>query len=31
MGNDDQRNLKPKEPEDSTPSKTSGEPKRLSQ
>ncbi len=31
MGNDDQRNLKPKEPEETTPSKSSGEPKRLSQ
>jgi sec-independent protein translocase protein TatA len=31
MGNDDQRNLKPNEPEETTSSKSSGEPKRLSQ
>jgi sec-independent protein translocase protein TatA len=31
MGNEDQRNLKPREPEETTPSKSSGEPKRLSQ
>lgn len=31
MGNDDKRNLPPREPEETTPSKSSGEPKRLSQ
>jgi sec-independent protein translocase protein TatA len=32
MGNDDQRNLQPRQPEETTPSKpASGEPKRLSQ
>ena len=32
MGNDDQRNLQPRQPEETTPSKSSsGEPKRLSQ
>lgn len=31
MGNDDQRNLQPRQPEETTPTKTSGEPKRLSQ
>jgi sec-independent protein translocase protein TatA len=31
MGNDDQRNLQSRPPEDSTQSKPSGEPKRLSQ
>ncbi|MGH7580860.1 MAG: Sec-independent protein translocase subunit TatA/TatB [Gemmatimonadales bacterium] len=32
MGNDDQRNLEPRKPEDQTESKSSsGEPKRLSQ
>jgi sec-independent protein translocase protein TatA len=33
MGNDDQRNLQPRQPEETTPPKstTSGEPKRLSQ
>jgi sec-independent protein translocase protein TatA len=32
MGNDDQRNLQPREPEETTQPKTpSGEPKRLSQ
>ncbi len=33
MGNDDQRNLQPRQPEDTTESKapSSGEPKRLSQ
>lgn len=32
MGNDDQRNLTPRQPEDQTQSKpTSGDPKRLSQ
>jgi len=32
MGSDDKRNLQPREPEETTPSKpSSGEPKRLSQ
>jgi sec-independent protein translocase protein TatA len=32
MGNDDQRNLQPRQPEETTPAKpASGEPKRLSQ
>ena len=31
MGNDDQRNLQPRQPEETAPTKASGEPKRLSQ
>ncbi|CAN5894820.1 hypothetical protein BH24GEM1_BH24GEM1_23010 [soil metagenome] len=31
MGNDDQRNLQPRQPEETTPAKPAGEPKRLSQ
>ena len=31
MGNEDQRNLQPRPPEETAPSKSSGEPKRLSQ
>jgi sec-independent protein translocase protein TatA len=31
MGNDDQQNLKPRPPEETTESRSSGEPKRLSQ
>ena len=31
MGTDDQRNLQPRPPEETAPTKASGEPKRLSQ